>query len=59
MTGSELKDVLTKSNLTIKEVSNWLEIEVEQINDLMSLGNEKIPVTMAQQVRPVFEKYDR
>ena len=59
MTGSELKGLLEKSNVTLKEMSNWLEMEADQIKNLMSLGNQKIPLTMVQQVRPVFDKFDQ
>ena len=59
MTGSELKGLLKQSNLSLKEMSDWLELEAEQLKNLMQLENEKIPLTMAQQVRPVFERYDQ
>ena len=59
MTGSELKGLLEKSNVSMKEMSNWLEMEAEQIKNLMRLGNQKIPLTMAQQVRPVFERFEQ
>lgn len=59
MTGSDLKGLLEKSNVTLKEMSNWLEMEADQIKNLMSLGNQKIPITMAQQVRPVFDQLDQ
>lgn len=58
MTGSDLKGLLEQSNVTIQEASDWLEMEAEQIKNLMQLENEKIPLTMVQQVRPVFEQLD-
>jgi hypothetical protein len=58
MTGTELKGLLEQSNLTVRELSNWLEMEAEQIKNLMELENQKIPLTMAQQVRPLFEQLD-
>lgn len=59
MTGRELRGLLEQSNLTLNEVSNWLEMEAEQLKDLMKLDNQKIPLTMAQEVRPVFEQLDQ
>ena len=59
MTGRELRGLLEQSNLTLNEVSNWLEMEAEQLKNLMELENQKIPLTMAQEVRPVFEQLDQ
>ena len=58
MTGAELRSFLEQSELNLEELATRLSTDPNQLRDLISLGNQRIPLTFVNRMRSIVDEVD-